>query len=81
MNSKASPPNNSKPDHLGDYINRAGQLRGKLATIIAHQQESAAGLTRAAAHLRAMANLGKTYCPPENRNGALGNGNFPNVRI
>lgn len=73
MDTKARPQPVLQPDHLGDYINRAAKLPAKIATIIAHQQESAAGLARAAVHLRAMAALGTSFGTPENRNRSLVN--------
>lgn len=62
-------------DLLGDYVASASRLHGKIATIIAHQQESAASLSRAAAHLRSIAELGPRSSSPERRNFSLTNEN------
>ncbi len=76
MNNKSGSPSVAQVDHLGDYVVRAGKLHSKLATIISHQKESAASLSRAAEHLRSMANLGADRGAPENRNRAPGIGKF-----
>lgn len=62
-------------DPLGDYVASASRLHGKLATIIANQQESAASLSRAAAHLRSIAELGRQGNSPKLRNFSLINEN------
>ena len=56
-------------NHLADYIACTTGLQGKLAKIITHQQDSAASLSRAAAHLREIASLSS----PINRNSRLNN--------
>lgn len=63
-----TPPSGATDDPLGDYIATASRLRGKLAIIAAHQRESAASLSRAAANLRAMAQSAQRHRAPEIRN-------------
>lgn len=68
-------------DPLGDYVASAGKLRAKLALIAAHQRESAASLSRAAANLRAMAQSSQRPASPEIRKARLASENFPVASI
>ncbi|PKO33855.1 MAG: hypothetical protein CVU34_10820 [Betaproteobacteria bacterium HGW-Betaproteobacteria-7] len=68
MSNRPSTPPAISADPLGDYVACASRLHGKFATIVAHQQESAASLSRAAAHLRSMGELGRSRLSPESRN-------------
>lgn len=63
-------------DPLGDYVARAARLRAKLALIAVHQRESAASLSRAAAHLRAMAQCSPRPQHLENRKLSLSSENL-----
>lgn len=55
MSLKTPPQATRNDDPLGDYVAGAGRLCAKMAIIAAHQRDSAASLSRAAAKLRAMA--------------------------
>lgn len=76
MSNRPSTPPAISADALGDYVACASRLHGKFATIIAHQQESAASLSRTAAHLRSMGELGRSSLfSPESRNFSLASEN------
>jgi hypothetical protein len=55
MSPPITPQTARNDDPLGDYVAGAGRLCAKMAIIAAHQRDSAASLSRAAAKLRAMA--------------------------